>query len=82
MNNNLPTIPISKDIDTYKKLKLTKEFYRSQSQINKSNVLTPNNINTIKNTKIDELTTTNSYDYFNTTIPKKKSRKIYSINKG
>ena len=80
MNNNLPTIPISKDIDIYKKLKLTKEFYRSQSQINKSNVLTPNNINTIKNTKIDELTTTNSYDYFNTTIPKKKVEKyIQSI---
>ena len=43
--NNLPNIQINQDVNTYKKLKITKLFYASSSQASISNIFTPNNIN-------------------------------------
>ena len=73
--NNLPNIQINQDVNTYKKLKITKLFYASSSQASISNIFTPNNINGIKNTKIDKNTSNNFYDYYNTIISKNQIEK-------
>ena len=70
MNNNLPTINIIQDNNLYKKLKISKLSHISPSQASISNIFTPNNINSIQNTKIEKINQNNCYDYFNTTIPK------------
>ena len=74
--NNLPSIQINHDINAYKKFKFTKLFFISPSQASISNIFTPNNINGIKNIKIDKILPSNSYDYFNTSIPKNKIEKF------
>ena len=66
--NNLPSIQINQDINSYRKLKISRIIYSPPSQASISNIYTPNNINAIKNTKIDKIISNNSYDYFNTTI--------------
>ena len=73
--NNLPSIQISHDSNTYKKYKFSKLFFISSAQASISNIFTPNNINAIKNIRIDKIIPTNSYDYFNTTIPKNQIEK-------
>ena len=67
--NILPSIQISQELNTYKKLRISRLFYLSPSQASISNIFTPNNINAIKNTKNDKSISNNGYDYFNTTIP-------------
>ena len=66
--NNLPSIQINQDISTYRKLKISRLIYSPSSQASISNIYSPNNINAIKNTKIEKIPSNNSYDYFNTTI--------------
>ena len=66
--NNLASTQINHDILTYKKLKISRLICSTPSQASISNIYSSDNINAIKNTKIEKNVPNNSYDYFNTTI--------------
>ena len=67
--NNLPSIQKNRDILSPKKIKIPKSIKSVSSQANIANIFTSNNINKIKNLRIDKITSNNYYDYFNTVIP-------------
>ena len=67
--NNLPSIQKNRDILSPKKIKIPKSIKSVSSQANITNIFTSNNINKIKNLRIDKITSNNYYDYFNTVIP-------------
>ena len=79
--DNLSSIQINQDINTYKKLKISKLInFPSSSQASISNIYSPENINGFENTKIDKKISNNSYDYFNTTISQNSIEKFTKSN--
>jgi len=73
--NNLPSIQKNRDILSPKKIKIPKLIKSVSSQANITNIFTSNNINKIKNLRIDKITSNNYYDYFNTVIPMEQIEK-------
>ena len=78
--NNLPTIQRNQKLNIFKKLKVSRLIYTPSSQPTISNIYSPNNINAIKNSKIDKFALNNSYDYFSTTISQSALEKYIKSN--
>ena len=78
--NNLPTIQRNQKLNIFKKLKVSRLIYTPSSHPTISNIYSPNNINAIKNSKIDKFALNNSYDYFSTTISQSALEKYIKSN--
>ena len=78
--NNLPTIQRNKKVNIIKKLKVSRLICTPSSHPTITNVHTPNNINAIKNSRLDKLAYNNMYDYFNTNISHSTLEKYIRAN--